>query len=318
MEGKERPLMSNDVFKHHILPHLDSGEKVMMLVIDNLRLDQWRAIKPLLGDMFSFEESLYTSILPTATQYARNALFSGLMPRDIASLFPDLWMDEDADESKNINEASLIATQLQRFRRDVRFSYHKINDSVAAERLVKDFANLEANRLNVVVCNFIDIMSHARTDSRMMRELASSDAAYRSLTESWLRHSPVLDLLRKAGARGHRIVITTDHGSIKVNNAVKVVGDRNTNTNLRYKVGKNLDYNPRQVYEIKHPERYGLPSPNVSSTYIFASGRDFFAYPNNYNHYVQYYDNTFQHGGISLEEMLVPIVILTPKSNDKK
>ena len=318
MEGKERPLMSNDVFKHHILPHLDSGEKVMMLVIDNLRLDQWRAIKPLLGDMFSFEESLYTSILPTATQYARNALFSGLMPRDIASLFPDLWMDEDADESKNINEASLIATQFQRFRRDVRFSYHKINDSVAAERLVKDFANLEANRLNVVVCNFIDIMSHARTDSRMMRELASSDAAYRSLTESWLRHSPVLDLLRKAGARGHRIVITTDHGSIKVNNAVKVVGDRNTNTNLRYKVGKNLDYNPRQVYEIKHPERYGLPSPNVSSTYIFASGRDFFAYPNNYNHYVQYYDNTFQHGGISLEEMLVPIVILTPKSNDKK
>ena len=201
MEGKERPLMSNDVFKHHILPHLDSGEKVMMLVIDNLRLDQWRAIKPLLGDMFSFEESLYTSILPTATQYARNALFSGLMPRDIASLFPDLWMDEDADESKNINEASLIATQLQRFRRDVRFSYHKINDSVAAERLVKDFANLEANRLNVVVCNFIDIMSHARTDSRMMRELASSDAAYRSLTESWLRHSPVLDLLRKAVPR---------------------------------------------------------------------------------------------------------------------
>ena len=311
--GSDHPLMSPEIFKKRIFPLLDKGEKVFFIVIDNFRLDQWRSVKPLLSDIFSFEEELYTSILPTATQYARNAIFSGLMPLDISKMFPDLWVDEDEDEGKNLNESPLIATQFERFRRKVKFSYNKINDSATGEKLIREFSNLESNELNVLVINFIDMLSHARTESKMIRELAANNAAYRSLTESWFRHSSALELFRKIAEKGYKIVLTTDHGTIQVNNPIKVIGDRNTNTNLRYKVGKNLSYNPKQVYEIKHPERYGLPSPNISSTYIFASGHDFFAYPNNYNYYVQYYSGTFQHGGISLEEMIIPLIILTAK-----
>ncbi len=313
MNGKDRPVMSNDIFKTAVFPLLDKGEKVFFILIDNFRLDQWRTIAPQVADMFNIDENLYCSILPTATQYARNAIFSGLMPDKIAKMFPDLWVDEDEEEGKNLNESPLIATQFERYRRRCRFSYNKVNDSTACDRLIRDFANLENNDLNVVVMNFIDMMSHARTESKMIRELASNDAAYRSLTESWFRHSSTIDLFRKIAEKGYKLVLTTDHGTIRVNNPIKIVGDKNTNTNLRYKVGKNLSYNPKQVFEIKRPELAGLPSPNVSSTYVFATERDFFAYPNNYNHYVQYYNRTFQHGGISLEEMIVPLITLSAK-----
>ena len=308
-----RPMLSPEVFRHSVFPLLDNGEKVFFVLIDNFRLDLWLTVKPLLAEFFTFEESLYTSILPTATQYARNAIFSGLMPVDIAKKFPHLWVDEDEEEGKNLNESELVQTLFERFRRPCKFSYNKINDSTGGERLLREFSNLANNELNVIVLNFVDMLSHARTESRMIRELARTDAAYRSLAESWFRHSSAMELFRRIAESGAKVVITTDHGTIRVDNPIKVVGDKNTNTNLRYKVGKNLAYNSKQVYEIKKPLAFGLPAPNVSSAYIFAGNNDFFAYPNNYNYYVQYYTDTFQHGGISMEEMLVPLVTLSPK-----
>ena len=308
-----RPMMSPDLFKKKIFPALDRGEKVFLVVIDNFRYDQWRSISQYLAEDFTAEEELYYSILPTATQYARNAIFSGLMPNKMAEMFPDLWVDEDSEEGKNLNEEPLIRVHIERYRRKDSFSYHKINESSYGEKLLGNFRQLLHNDLNVIVVNFIDMLSHARTDSRMVKELASSDAAYRSITQSWFRHSSIRDLFRAMAHSGYKVFLTTDHGTICVNNPVKVIGDRNTNTNLRYKLGKNLSYNPKQVFEIRNPAEVELPKLNVSTSYIFAGGRDFFAYPNNYNYYVSYYSNTFQHGGISMEEMIIPFITLQPK-----
>ncbi len=308
-----RPMMSHDLFRERIFPLLDNKEKVFFIIIDNFRYDQWRVLANEIGNDFNIEEELYTSILPTATQYARNAIFSGLMPLKIKEMFPHLWVDEEEDEGKNLNEEALIETQITRYRRKDSFSYGKVVTSASAEKYLDALHNLSKNDINVLVINFIDMLSHARTESLMVRELASNEAAYRSITLSWIRHSAIKRLFKELAENGYTVVITTDHGSIQVDTPTKVIGDKNTNTNLRYKLGKALNYNSKEVFEIKEPAKAFLPQPNVSTSYIFATGTKFFAYPNNYNYYVQYYKDTFQHGGISLEEMLVPIIKLKPK-----
>ena len=314
MKDPNRPLMSNSIFSNKIFPLLDKQEKVFLIVVDNFRYDQWKMLAKEIGDMFDIDENMYMSILPTATQYARNAIFSGLMPTQIAQMFPELWVDEDEEEGKNLNEAPLIRTQLDRYRRsNTKFSYHKVNDSTGADKLLQQFSQLEDNDLNVVVINFIDMLSHARTESKMVRELANNESAYRSITLSWFRHTVLSDLFKRLAESDYTIVLTTDHGSIRASRPIKIVGDRNTNTNLRYKLGKNLKYNAKEVFAIKEPQKAHLPSPNLSTSYVFATGDTFFAYPNNYNYNVSYYKDTFQHGGISLEEMLIPLVTLKRK-----
>ena len=312
-DHQERPLMSPDIFKTKVFPLLDKGEKVFLLVIDNFRFDQWRMLAKEIGDSFEVDEDMYMSILPTATQYARNAIFSGLMPQQIAQMFPELWVDEDEEEGKNLNEEPLIQTQLDRYRRHNTFSYHKINDSAGADKFMEHYHELKNNDLNVVVINFIDMLSHARTESKMVRELASNESAYRSLTQSWLRHSVMADLFKMLAQSDYKVIVTTDHGSIRASKPIKIIGDRNTNTNLRYKLGKNLSYNAKEVFVIKDPHKAQLPAPNLSTNYVFATGDAFFAYPNNYNYYVSYYKDTFQHGGISMEEMLIPIITLSSR-----
>ena len=309
----ERPMMSPDIFKKKIFPLLDAGEKVFLIVIDNFRYDQWRLLSREIGDLFDIDESLYLSILPTATQYARNAIFSGLMPQQIASMYPDLWVDEDEEEGKNLNEGPLIQTQIDRYRRHDKFSYHKINDSLGTDKFLSQFNTLRQNDLNVLVVNFIDMLSHARTEMKMVRELASNESAYRSITLSWFRHSVLAELFRMLSQTDYKVIVTTDHGSIRATKPIKIIGDRNTNTNLRYKLGKNLSYNAKEVFTIKDPHKAQLPSPNISTSYVFATGDAFFAYPNNYNYYVSYYKDTFQHGGISMEEMIIPLITLSSR-----
>ena len=308
------PIISPDIFKTQVFPLLNSGQKVFLVVLDNFRYDQWRVLSSELSGSFDIDEDLYFSILPTATQYARNAIFSGLMPNKIQEMFPDLWVDEDEEEGKNLNEEPLIRTQLERYRRKETFTYHKINTQTDADKLMQQMAQISKNQLNVVVFNFIDMLSHARTESKMVRELANNESAYRSITLSWFRHSVISDFFRQLAQMDCKVIVTTDHGSIRCTQPVKIVGDRNTNTNLRYKLGKNLGYDDnKSLFVIKDPRKAQLPSPNLSTSYVFATGDSFFAYPNNYNYYVSYYRDTFQHGGISMEEMIVPLITLTGK-----
>ena len=309
----ERPMLSCDLLAKKVFPLIDEGKKVFMVVIDNFRYDQWRIVAEEFGDKFDINENLYMSILPTVTQYARNSIFSGLMPEDIMNMYPDLWVDEDSEEGKNLNEGPLIQTQIDRYRRHDTFSYNKINDSAGAERFMQQLPNLKDNDLNVLVVNFIDMLSHARTESKMVRELANNESAYRSITLSWFRHTVMSELINYLADTDYTVILTTDHGSIRVQKPVKIIGDKNTNTNLRYKLGKNLSYDSKDVFVIKEPSQVYLPSPNISTSYVFSTGNTFFAYPNNYNYYVSYYKDTFQHGGVSMEEMLIPVVTLTKR-----
>jgi len=314
MDLGERPMLSTDILKQVVFPLLDQKKKTLMLVIDNLRYDQWRIFSPVINEYFRTQtEDLYCSILPTATMYARNAMFAGLMPSEIEKVYPDLWEHDDNEGHKNKNEELLLQKQLQRYARKESMYFEKAA-GIRKERWVTDnLKNILANDLSVMVVNFVDMISHARTEMDMIRELANNEKAYRSLTLSWFRNSALLELLRSLAEHDVHVIVTTDHGAIRVDNPVKVIGDRETNTNLRYKLGKNLNFKSKNVFEIRDPRKIYLPSRNVSTSYIFAQGTDFFAYPNNYNYYANYYKDTFQHGGISMEEMMVPLITLVPK-----
>jgi CheY-like chemotaxis protein len=318
----KKPVLSNFLFRKKVFTRLQESSPLFFVLIDNFRFDQWKTIEPLIQDYFSVEEeSSYYSILPTTTAYARNAIFSGLMPSEIEKQYPRWWVpdvnSEDGDEEGfNAHEADLLGEQIRRsrFPFQPKFSYHKILNINQGKHLVENFENLMKNHLNVVVYNFVDMLSHARTDMAMIKELAPDESAYRSITASWFTHSPLMDLLRKIAEKGGRLIITTDHGMIRCQNAVKIVGDRTVNTNLRYKHGRNINWDSNDhVMVSRSPERLFLPKVNVSSTYVFTMGEYFFAYPNNFNHYVKHYQNTFQHGGISLEEVIIPCVYLKAK-----
>jgi len=309
-----RPVLSHTLLKEKLFPMLQPGRKVFMLLIDNLRYDQWKTIQPIIEEFYRVvSDNIYYSILPTTTQYARNSLFSGLMPVEIQKKYPQYWIGEDEDGTKNQFEEQLLTEYLKRYGKNIKLSYNKVLNLNVGRKLVDNLSNLMNNDLNVIVYNFVDMLSHARTEMEIIRELADDEAAYRSLTLSWFEHSPLRDIIEYAAGQKADLFITTDHGSVKVSNPVRVLGDKNTNTNLRYKTGKALKYNKKEVFEVRNPNDIFLPKINVSSSYIFCKKDDFFAYPNNFNYYVNYYKNTFQHGGISLEEMMIPYIALKAK-----
>ncbi|NNE03497.1 MAG: bifunctional response regulator/alkaline phosphatase family protein [Eudoraea sp.] len=307
------PVMSQTLFKELVQPEL-KGQPTLLLVIDNLRYDQWVAFEDTLIPHYKKSKEVpYYSILPTATQYARNAIFSGLMPSEMEKKYPQWWKNDTDEGGKNLFEDKFLEAQLQRLGLNLEWEYHKISSLKQGKNLSQNFNAQKKNDLTVLVYNFVDMLSHSKTEMEVIKELASTDKAYRSLTVSWFKNSPLLEIIQKAQAMGMKLIITTDHGTINVKQPSKVIGDRETSLNLRYKTGRSLSYEAKDVVEAKDPSKIYLPSITMSSSYIFAKNDLFFAYPNNYNHYVSYYRNTFQHGGVSLEEVIVPFVVLDPR-----
>jgi len=312
---EEKPIMSHTAFKNYIYPSLKNGERSVLLMIDNLRFDQWKILEPLIHEYYtSAKEDSYFAILPTATQYARNAFFAGLMPLEIEKRFPEMWKNDTDEGGKNLFEKEFMLDQIKRLGLDINAHYSKISSLNAGRKFVDNFKNITtSNHFTAIVYNFVDMLSHSRTEMEVIKELASNDKAYRSLTLSWFKNSPLFDIIKMAAKSGLKLYITTDHGTINAITPSKLVGDKNTSANLRYKQGKSLSYQKRDVYAVRDPHDIYLPKINVSSSYVFAKEDMFFAYPNNYNHYVKYYKNTYQHGGISLEEMIIPFIELDPK-----
>jgi CheY-like chemotaxis protein len=308
------PVMSHTLLTKKLPAYLKSENPVFLIVIDNFRFDQWKVVQNQLAEFFNvLVDEMYMTILPTTTHYARNSLFAGMLPSEIEKIYPNLWINEEDEEGKNIHEEELLGRQLQRLGYSDKFSYTKITNLNAGKDLVEKMPNMFHNKFNAIVYNFVDMLSHARTEMNVMKELAEDEAAYRSITASWFEHSPLFEAIKKIAGKKATVIITTDHGSIRVQNPVKIVGDRSTSTNLRYKQGRNLSYNEKELFVIKKPEEAFLPRQNVSTSYVFTMGEDFMAYPNNYNYHVNMYNNSFQHGGISLEEMMVPFIVLETK-----
>lgn len=310
----DTPVLSHNLLKKKLLPLLDGNSPYFLIVIDNLRLDQLKVIEPYLNEFFHVQRTEpYFSILPTSTEFARNAIFAGMMPDQIKKRFPDKWVGSEDEGSRNMHEAFFLEEQLKRNGKSLKTSYNKITTLHQGKQLLENVSNLFANDLNVIVYNFVDMLSHARSEMNVIKELADDEAAYRSITRSWFEHSPLFELMKKIAEKGGHIAITTDHGTVKVSEPVRIVGDRTTTTNLRYKEGKNLSYDKGELFVVEKPEEAHLIKPHLSSTYVFATSDQYFCYPNNYHHFVNLYRNTFQHGGISLEEVIVPFVTLRPR-----
>ena len=310
---KDAPVMSHTLFSKLIKPEL-KDRKTLLIVIDNLRYDQWLSFENTLNIYYRKDrETPYYSILPTATQYARNSIFSGLTPLEMEEKHPQWWRNDTEEGGKNLHEEDFFNAQLKRSRLDIKWEYHKISSLKQGKQLAQNFKTQKENDLTVIVYNFVDMLSHSKTEMDVLKELAANDKAYRSLTLSWFKNSPLLEIIQQAQLMGLKLILTTDHGTINVKQPSKVIGDRETSLNLRYKTGKSLTYEQKDVLEAKDPKKLYLPTINVSSSFIFAKNDLFFAYPNNYNHYVSYFRNTYQHGGVSLEEMIIPFVVLEPK-----
>ena len=311
----DAPIMSHTLFKEKIAPEISKEQPTLLVVIDNLRYDQWKAFEPIVNNYYKKDKEFpFYSILPTATQYARNAIFSGLMPSDMEKLYPNYWKNDTDEGGKNLHEADFLREQLKRLGLShLKHEYYKITNLKNGRKLVDNFKGLKDNDLTVIVYNFVDMLSHSKTEMDVVKELASNDKAYRSLTQSWFKNSPLLEMIQQAQQMGFKLILTTDHGTINVKNPSRVVGDRDTSLNLRYKTGRSLTYEDKDVLVAKDPKSIHLPSLSMSSSFIFAKSDLFFAYPNNYNHYVSYFRNTYQHGGVSLEEMIIPFVVLNPK-----
>ena len=307
--------MSHTMMKYKVFPHLEKGTPLFFVLIDNLRFDQWKSIQPMFAESFRIqEEETFYSILPTATQYARNAIFAGALPVDIEKKFPTQWKNDDEEGGKNLFEEEFFKAQLKPLGKgDLKYSYTKITNNNDGQKLVDNIHNMMQNDINVIVYNFVDMLSHARTEMEVLKELAGDEVSYRSITKSWFEHSPLHQALKKISDKKLTLIVGTDHGSVRVKTPYKVIGDKQTTANLRYKHGRNLNYEHKDVLAFRDPREAGLPVPNVNSSFIFAKGDIFLCYPNNYNHFVNYYRNTFQHGGVSLEEMIVPIIRMTNK-----